>query len=169
MKRSSALFIMNLDCFVPRNDRHTNLLILYDSYCHRIIQELKIRICRILELPDISKKRNRRLTLCREILDHFELVDLTDCRDEGFRISDREGELAKLLSFTDDSFHLLFDIFQLRFFEGRITEVDIVVPAVIDIRSDSELRVCSHDHADSLSHDVGERVAASREVHKRGS
>jgi hypothetical protein len=124
-------------------------------------------IYRIMELPDIGIKTYHRLTLRFELIDHLDLVHFTECREKCSSIGNRESKWSKFLSFADDSFHLLFDILELCLFEGRITEVDIVVPAIIDIRPDSEFRICSHDHTDSLSHDVGERVAFCREGRHR--
>ena len=69
----------------------------------------------IVELPDIGIKSDNSLSLCCEILDHLELVDLTKCSRECLRISDGERELLEFLSFADDRLHLFLDILELRF------------------------------------------------------
>ena len=68
-----------------------------------------------MELADIGIKSYNRLSLCCEILDHLELVDLTESGRERLRISDGERELTELLSFTDDRLHLFLDILEFCF------------------------------------------------------
>jgi hypothetical protein len=88
-----------------------------------------------VELADIGIKTDNRLSLRCEILDHLELVDLTESSGECLCISDGERELFELLSFADDRLHLFLDILELCLFESGITEVDIIVPTCVDIRS----------------------------------
>jgi hypothetical protein len=143
---------------LKRGMRHRNLITFDDSHHHRIIQKLETRIRWILEFPDIRIKPYNRLSPSLELIDHLDLIYFTECCEKCSSIGNREGEWSEFLSFTDDRSHFFLDIFEFSFFECRITEVDIVVPAIIDVRSDSELRRWSHDHTSGLSHDVGERV-----------
>jgi hypothetical protein len=105
-------------------------------FTKRVFQKCEILVHRILELADIGIKSDNRLSLRCEIVDHLQLVDLTECSGKSPSISDGERELLEFLSFADDRLHLLLDILELRFFESGITEVDIIVPTRIDIRSD---------------------------------
>jgi hypothetical protein len=123
----------------------------------------KVLIHWILKLSYIRIEADYNFSLSLEFIDHLNLVDLTECLEKITSIGNGEGKRTKLLSFTNNGFHLLFDIFEFGFFKSNITEVDIIIPTGIDIRSDCKFAVSTHDHASGLCHDVGEGVTASRE------
>jgi hypothetical protein len=124
----------------------------------------------ILKLPDIRiEMKSQRSHFRFEVIDHLNLVDLHRVLEKAHASATERENWTELLSFANDRFHLFLDIFEFGFFESNITEVDIIVPTGIDIRSDCKLAVSTHDHASGLCHDVGERVTASRERHRRNS
>lgn len=57
---------------------YKHFTIFHYSNRHRILEKGESCICRILELPDIGKKGNRRFSPSFEISDHLELVGLTE-------------------------------------------------------------------------------------------